>query len=82
MRVKILSPQELLFDGEAKEVVLPGYEGEFSVMDFHCSSIHSLRRGQIKVGFKDRTIPKKRFFIQKGVAQVAMSELRVLVEKY
>lgn len=82
MKVKIVSSQEILFHGEAHEVVLPGYAGEFSVMDFHQSSVHSLRRGQIKVGFKDRRIPKKRFFIHKGIAQVSISELRVLVEKY
>ena len=49
MEVKIISHQNVLFEGESKQVVLPGEDGELAVMDFHQSCLCSLRQGQIKV---------------------------------
>ena len=33
MRIRILTPSELLFEGEAESVTLPGTVGSFTVLD-------------------------------------------------
>lgn len=81
MLVKILSPQRLLFEGEAKEIVLPGEDGEFSVLDFHQACMYSLRKGQIKLIFQDKYTPKQRHYIKSGVALVEWGKLSVLIEE-
>lgn len=80
MKVKVLSANELLFDAPAAEVVLPGADGEICVMDFHQSCLQALKRGQIQIKEKVRGDVKKRIYIHKGLAQVALGELWVLVE--
>ena len=56
-------------------VILPGEEGELSVMDFHQPIVACLKEGIIKVDGK-HSIP-----IKKGVARMEGNELSVLVEK-
>jgi F0F1-type ATP synthase epsilon subunit len=82
MKVKIAAPQEILFDGEAVEIVLPGYDGEFTVMDFHQSCLYSLRQGRIKLKFKDKEKEVVRFTIKSGLAHVDFNGLNLAVEPY
>jgi F-type H+-transporting ATPase subunit epsilon len=82
MKVKILTPQIKIFEGEAREIVLPGEDGEFSVLDFHQPCIYSLRQGRIKIGFKDKKLEKQKIFIKKGIARVGLDTLDVLVEAF
>ena len=82
MKVTIVTPQESLFEGNAKEVVLPGQDGEFSVLDFHQSCVYALRQGQIKTISGKSRVPEGRFFIQGGIALVELGQLKVIVEQY
>lgn len=81
MKVKIIAAQRLLFEGEAREVIMPGEDGEFSVFDFHQACVYSLRQGQIKTVSRDKRAAKGRFFIKSGVALVEWGQLNVLVEE-
>ena len=56
-------------------VVLPGEEGEFSVLDFHQPLVSCLEEGVVKIDEK-HSIPIKR-----GIARTEGNELVVLVEK-
>jgi F-type H+-transporting ATPase subunit epsilon len=82
MKVTIVTPQELLFEGEAKEVILPGQDGEFSVLDFHQPCVYALRQGQIRTISGARRASPGRYFIQGGVALVELGKLKVIVEQY
>jgi F-type H+-transporting ATPase subunit epsilon len=81
MKVTIVAAQRLLYEGEAREVILPGEDGEFSVLDFHQACMYALRQGQIKTLSGDARAPKGRFFIKSGVALVEWGQLNVLVEE-
>lgn len=83
MKVKIFTPQKKLYQGEAKEVILPGMDGEFSVLDFHQSFLHCLKAGQIKVKFGRPEEGKQelRFPLKAGLARMDLNELVLLVEK-
>lgn len=47
MTLKIISAEEVLFEGEAKSVTLPGSMGSFTVLDHHASLISTLTAGDI-----------------------------------
>lgn len=81
MKVTITSPQKLIFDAEAKEIILPGEDGEFSVMDFHQPCLYALRQGQIKLIFRDKKAPRQRFYIKNGIALIESGGLQLIVEE-
>lgn len=47
MTLKIISAQEIVFEGQAKSVTLPGTMGAFTVLDRHASLISTLAKGTI-----------------------------------
>lgn len=91
MKVVILDAQKVIYEGIAKEVVLPGEEGELAVLDFHQTLIARLKQGIIRVsefgkkgskggrrrkeGSKEDQIP-----IKSGIAKMQGSELTLVVE--
>ncbi len=66
---------EIILKDMASCVILPGQEGELSVMDFHQSMLACLKQGAINVD--DRHSIK----IKNGVARTEANELFVLAEK-
>ena len=74
LKVKVLSPQEVIFEGKAKSVIFPGEQGVFEVLPFHKRLISRLIAGQLFVD--DQAFPIKR-----GVAQVNQNEITVVVEE-
>jgi F-type H+-transporting ATPase subunit epsilon len=82
MKVKITTPQKILFNGQANEIILPGCDGEFTVMDFHQPCLYALRRGKITLKFKSKTEVPVKFLIKGGVAQVDFEGLNLAVESF
>jgi len=79
MNVEIISPEKLLYKGEASEVMLPGAGGSFSVMDMHVPVITILEKGTVKV---DREVESDlNFDIQNGVAEFRNNLLVVCVNE-
>ncbi len=82
MKVTILTAREQLYNAEAKEVVLPGEDGEFALLDFHQGCLYSLRAGQIKVREKmGPIVEEKRFAIKSGIAKMGENRLAIMVEE-
>ncbi len=48
MTLKIISAEEILFEGDVKIVHLPGGEGDFTVLQNHASLISTLTKGVIR----------------------------------
>lgn len=48
MTLKIISAQEILFEGDASVVTLPGVNGKFSVLPRHAPLIAVLAEGQVR----------------------------------
>ena len=63
-----------IFQQRVSSVVLPGQEGELSILDFHQSIISCLKDGVIKIG-------DTRIDIKSGIAKMQGDELVVFVEK-
>ena len=75
MKVTILNPKHVLFDGEAGSVFLPGDLAEFELMDFHAPIVSLLRPGNVIVDWKT-SIP-----IKKGMIKFDNNECMILVEE-
>ena len=57
MKIKILTPEFVVFEGDVKSVLLPGKNGDFHIMRDHAAIVASLINGKIKI-FTD-TISEK-----------------------
>lgn len=49
MTLEVLTPDQLVFKGEAQSVVFPGIDGKFGVLDHHTALISALTKGSITV---------------------------------
>lgn len=81
MKVIIHNFISKLFDAEAKEVILPGEDGELSVLNFHKRCLYSLRSGQVKVtAGRPGEDAGMLFPLKKGLAKIAPDKVVVLIE--
>ena len=78
MRVEIVTPDQKIFEGEAKHVQLPGKSGLFGILDNHAPIISSLVKGNVKVDGLDGQIHS--FEINGGVVEVKSNKVIVLAE--
>ncbi len=75
-KIEIISPERIIFSGEAKMVTLPSYEGDMSILKNHISIITFLRPGIIKVKKNDGNFEE--FFVQDGTVEYLNDDLVVL----
>ncbi len=77
--LEIVSPEKLVFSGDVEAVVVPGTEGEFTVLKDHAPLISTMKPGIVMI---DETPEKKlRLFVPGGFAEVAPSGLTILADK-
>jgi len=77
-KFELVSPEKVLFSGEASEVIVPGMDGLFTVLPGHAPFISTLRPGTliIKLPNGDR-----RIYVRGGVAEVEPASLTVLAQQ-
>lgn len=87
MRIKVMNGRELAYEATAHMVVMPGLDGEFSILDFHQSVLYRLRRGIIKIQpelgihkFQEEEEEEKMFHIKDGLARFSGNSLLILCE--
>lgn len=81
MTLKLISPQEVLFEGLVDSVTLPGAMGAFTVLKNHASLISSLTAGNVSYtqkGNADADIVEK-IAIPGGIAVVDNNVISVCV---
>ncbi len=49
MILEVLTPDEVLFKGNVSQVILPGLDGSFGILDSHASLISALKSGAVRV---------------------------------
>ncbi len=79
MRVEVLTPRKIEFQGEADDVILPTLSGEIAVLSFHAPLISVLKPGRIKI-----KTGKEEIIIQAdgGVLQVAENAATILLKNF
>lgn len=74
---ELVSPERLLMSEEVEEVVVPGSEGQFTVMKGHAPFMTTLRPGVIDIVRSGQTT---RIFVRGGFADANAGGLTVLAE--
>jgi len=75
---ELVSPDKLMFSGEAESVLVPGSEGDFVVLKDHAPVMAALKPGVIAI--EDAAGKHNRIFVRGGFADVGPTGLIVLAE--
>ncbi len=78
MELKIITPEKVLFAGDASMVTVPGADGEFGVLPGHSPVISTLRPGEIVIDLEGGE--QKRIPVEGGVAEVTPERVTLLIE--
>lgn len=78
LRLKIITPDSLVFDGEVEELVAPGELGEFGVLPGHVPFLSALFPGRLR--FRVEGSGETVFIIHGGLADVKDDTVSVLTD--
>ena len=73
----MISPESVLFEGEADSVVAPAYDGEVGILTGHAPMMAVLGAGELRLGNPG----SKRFAVEGGFLQVLNDEVRIVTER-
>ena len=76
---ELVSPERLLFAGEVESVIVPGSEGEFTVLRDHAPFMSTMKPGVVEV--IENSSKKVRLFVRGGFADVTSAGLTSLAEQ-
>lgn len=76
MILKVISAQDILFQGEVDSVQLPGTEGAFTVLKNHASLISTLVPGVIRYGHDGK---KEELTVDGGIVDVDNNVVSVCI---
>ena len=77
LKVSVISPERVLFEGEATSVVAPAFDGEVGILSQHAPMVTLLGRGVLRLA---GAAGEQRFEVEGGFLQVADDEVRVVTE--
>lgn len=76
-KIELVSPERVLLSGEATEVLVPGMEGDFTVLEGHAPLISALKPGVIEIR---QPSGQRRIYVRGGFAEVEPTQLTVLAQ--
>ena len=76
LKVSVISPEAVLFEGETDSVVAPAYDGEVGILTGHAPLMALLGDGQLRLGAGGG----RSFNVSGGFMQVLNDEVRVVTE--
>ncbi|HMA69061.1 MAG TPA: ATP synthase F1 subunit epsilon [Candidatus Mcinerneyibacterium sp.] len=77
LKIKVLVPEGIKYEDELKQVILPGMEGEFSVLNNHIPLITPLEVGIIK--FAKSSGKSQEMTISGGICRVEPDYIELIV---
>lgn len=78
-KFELVTPERMLMSADAEQVLLPGVEGDFTVLAGHAPVISAIRPGLIEATLSgDR---KTRVFVKGGFVEVDASHVTVLAQR-
>ena len=75
LHISVISPEAMLFEGDAASVVAPAFDGEVGILTGHAPMVTVLGTGVLRVG------DGPRFNVSGGFLQVVDNQVRVVTEK-
>jgi len=77
LTVSVISPEKVLFDGVARSVVAPAFDGEIGILPMHAPLMTLLGKGTLRL---ETAEGDRRFSIEGGFIQVVDDQVRVVTE--
>ena len=77
LKVSVISPEAVLFEGEADSVIAPAYDGEVGILTGHAPLMALLGEGELRLG----SGTGRRFTVGGGFMQVLNNVVRIVTEK-
>ncbi len=77
LTVSVISPERVLFEGEATSIVAPAYDGEVGILTGHAPMMTLLGRGTLRV---EGAGEARRYSVAGGFLQVLENRVRVVTE--
>ena len=78
LKVSVISPESVLFEGEVSSVVAPAFDGEVGILENHAPMMTLLGTGTLRLGSSSA---EKKFSIGGGFLQVVDNNVRIVTEK-
>ena len=78
-KFELITPERMVLSADASQVLVPGFEGEFTVLPGHAPVISALRPGVVDAALADTR--KVRVFVKGGLAEVDADRVTVLAER-
>ena len=78
-KFELVTPERMVLSQDASQVVVPGLEGEFTVLPGHAPVISALRPGVVDATLGDAR--NVRIFVKGGFAEIEADRVTVLAER-
>jgi F-type H+-transporting ATPase subunit epsilon len=78
LKVSVISPEAVLYEGETDAVVAPAFDGAVGILTGHAPMVTLLGHGELRVGGGTGA---RRFEVDGGFLQVADNTVRVVTER-
>ncbi|MBU1124786.1 MAG: F0F1 ATP synthase subunit epsilon [Candidatus Omnitrophica bacterium] len=72
--VSLISPKEIIFEGKAKSIILPGESGVFEVLPMHHRLLSRLVSGVL-------FIDEQSYRVRRGMVKVIQNKVTILIEE-
>jgi F-type H+-transporting ATPase subunit epsilon len=77
-KFELVSPERILVSAEVSEVLLPGADGDFTVLAGHAPVVSTLLPGTVRAVMADGI---KRIYVHGGLAEVSPTSVTILAER-
>ena len=78
-KFEFVTPEKLLFSSEVEQVIIPGSEGEFTILAEHSPIISSMKAGIIRIYSDINSLPVV-YFVTEGFIDMAANSLTILAQ--
>lgn len=78
IRVSVISPERVIYEGEADQVIAPAWDGKVGILKNHAPMMLLLGSGELRI---QRRGTEERFYVSGGFLQVIDNVVTVLSER-
>jgi len=78
MKLEIVAPLGKIYEGEVKEITLPGEDGEFGVLDGHAPLVSTLKTGTIDI---KKDSGEELVAINWGYVEITPEKVNIIVDE-
>ena len=79
LKLDFVTPERLLYSKDVEQVIVPGSEGEFTILSDHSPIISSLKPGYIKI-YEDLSDEPTIYFVTDGFVDMDSNQLTILAQ--